>query len=113
MIIAVAAKKDEDCVIKDREYFLFDAGLSTSMLILRATELGLVAHPIAGYSPSKAKEVLNIPKQYKLITLINIGKHSKQVKDVLSEKQIKDEKRRPKRKDHKEFIFHNVFNNSL
>lgn len=112
MIIAVVAKKDEDCVIKDREYFLFDVGLSTSMLILRATELGLVAHPIAGYSQSKAKEVLNIPEEYKLITLINIGKHSTEVKDILSEKQAKDEKRRPARKDHKEFIFHNEFNNS-
>jgi nitroreductase len=111
MIIGVFAKKEDDCVIKDREYYLFDTGLATSMLVLRATELGLVAHPIAGYSPKKAKEVMKIPEEYRLITLVIVGKHSNEVKDILSEKQKKDEKRRPARKDIEEIAFHNEFEN--
>ncbi len=111
MIIGVFSKKEDDCVIKDREYYLFDTGLATSMLVLRATELGLVAHPIAGYSPKKAKEVMKIPEEYRLITLVIVGKHSDEVKDILSEKQKKDEKRRPARKDIEEIAFHNEFEN--
>lgn len=55
MIIVVFSKRDDDCVIRDREYYLFDTGMATAFLILRATELGLVAHPIAGYSPKKTR----------------------------------------------------------
>jgi len=112
MIIGVAAKKDDDCVIKGgREYYLFDTGLATSMLVLRATEMGLVAHPIAGYSESKAKEVMSIPDDYRLITLVIVGKHSDEIRDELTEKQANREKERPPRKDLEEFAFHNEFNN--
>ncbi|MBN2537279.1 nitroreductase, partial [candidate division WOR-3 bacterium] len=58
LIVAVCCRKDADCVIRDREYYLFDAGLQTAFLVLRATELGLVAHPIAGYSPKKTRAAL-------------------------------------------------------
>ncbi|MFO7815372.1 MAG: nitroreductase family protein [Halanaerobiales bacterium] len=109
MVIGVAAKREDDCNIKKREYYLFDTGLSTSMIMLRATELGLVAHAIAGYNEKKAKSVLSIPEEYRLITLVIIGKHSNESKDILSEKQAKDEKRRPPRKDKDEFVFHNEF----
>lgn len=109
MVIGVAANREDDCNIKEREYYLFDTGLSTSMIMLRATELGLVAHAIAGFNEKKAKNVLSIPEEYRLITLMMIGKHSDEIKDILSEKQAKDEKRRPPRKNKDEFIFHNEF----
>jgi len=37
MIIAVFSKKENDCMIKDREYYLFDTGMATALIILRAT----------------------------------------------------------------------------
>jgi nitroreductase len=97
MIIAVFSKKEDDCVIKDREYHQFDCGLASGLLILRATELGLVAHPIAGYSPKKTREILGIPEEYQVITLIIVGKHSEKVSPILSEKQVEWEKERPQR----------------
>ena len=97
MIIAIFSKKEDDCIIKDREYHQFDCGLATGFLILRATELGLVAHPIAGYSPKKTKEILGIPGEYQVITLVIVGKHSETISPVLSEKQIEWEKARPER----------------
>jgi len=109
MIIAVCAKKDDDCVIYDREYYLFDLGLAASSLILQATAMDLVAHPIAGYSPKKVREVLNIPDEYKIITLIIVGKHSENIPEYLSEKQIDAEKKRPERKPLETFIHHNTF----
>lgn len=97
LIIAVFSKREDDCIIKDREYHQFDCGLATAFLILRATELGLVAHPIAGFSPKKTKEILGIPEEYKVITLVNVGKHSETISPVLSEKQVEWEKKRPER----------------
>ncbi|MGB8951475.1 MAG: nitroreductase family protein [Candidatus Aminicenantales bacterium] len=97
MIIVVFSRREDDCVIKDREYHQFDCGQAVAFLILRATELGLIAHPIAGYSPKKTKEILGIPDAYQVITLIIIGRHSQTLNPVLSDKQIQWEKVRPER----------------
>jgi nitroreductase len=107
MIIAVASRPDLDCIIKGREYYLFDTGMAVSLMILRATELGLVAHPIAGYDEDRVKEILNIPVDMKVITLVIVGKHSDKVSTVLSEKQMSDEERRPERLPFEKFAFIN------
>ncbi|MDH4135638.1 MAG: nitroreductase family protein, partial [Anaerolineae bacterium] len=75
MVIALFSKKDLDCVRKGREYYLFDTGMATAFMILRATELGLVAHPIAGFNEDAVKEILGIPGEMMLITLVVVGKH--------------------------------------
>lgn len=112
--IAVCSKPDLDCILKDgRQYYTFDVGMSVGILMLRATELGLVAHPIAGYSPTKVKEILNIPPDYEVIILLVLGKRSTEIKPVLSEKQILAEKERPPRLSLKEFAFLNSFGNPL
>ena len=51
MIIAAFSREEDDCVIRTRKYHHFDLGMGTATMILRATELGLVAHPIAGFKP--------------------------------------------------------------
>jgi nitroreductase len=109
MIITVFAKKKDDCIINEREYYLFDTGLATAFLILQATNLNLIAHPIAGYSPKKVRDILNIPDEYMVIALVIIGKHSKDIPSFLSEKQIEAEQKRPLRKPLKSFIHHNVY----
>jgi nitroreductase len=98
MIIAVFCKKEKDCVIKEREYYLFDTGMAVSAMILRAAELGLVAHPIAGFSPDAAKEILGIPPEYMLITLVNVGKKSGKINPVMTEWQVSQEGARPARR---------------
>ncbi|MBE3112904.1 MAG: nitroreductase family protein [Acidobacteria bacterium] len=109
MIVAVFSRKDDDCVVKDREYHQFDTGMATAFLILRATELGLVAHPIAGYSPKKTREVLGIPEEYQVITLVLVGKRSATLNPVLSEKQIEAETTRPARLPFETFAFLNTY----
>jgi nitroreductase len=111
MIIAVLSKKDYDCIIGERQYHQFDTGMATAFLILRATELGLVAHPIAGYSPQKTREVLGIPNDLEVITLINVGKHASIIHPELSEKQAESEKKRPERYPLEKFVFLNTYTN--
>ncbi|MFW6040281.1 MAG: nitroreductase family protein [Thermoplasmatota archaeon] len=108
-IVAVFSKKKDDCVVKNREYFLFDTGMATAYLILKATDMGLVAHPIAGYDEDKTKEILNIPEEYTLITLLIIGKHSEEINELLTDKQAEIEKNRPERKKIDEFIYQNKY----
>ncbi|MBN1883811.1 MAG: nitroreductase family protein [Deltaproteobacteria bacterium] len=98
MIVAVYAESDDDCVIDERRYYLFDTGMATAFLILRATDLGMVAHPIAGYNPDEVKKTLNIPEQAALITLVIVGRRTHEINPVLSEKQAAAEKQRPDRK---------------
>jgi len=109
MIVAVFSRREDDCLIKDREYHQFDCGLAAAFLILRATELGFVAHPIAGFSPRKTREILGIPEEYKVITLIIVGKHADKLSPILSEEQAAWEKQRPARKRFEEFAFLNQF----
>lgn len=109
MIIAVFSKLDADCQIKGREYYLFDTGMATAFIILRLTELGLVAHPIAGYDENKAKEILKIPEEMKLITFIVVGKKTDKPTPVVSEKQIQSEATRPARIPIEKFAFYNYY----
>jgi len=109
LVVAVFSRKDDDCVIRDREYHQFDTGMASAFLILRATELGLVAHPIAGFSPKKTREVLGIPEEYQVITLIQIGRRAAEPSPVLSEKQLRDETVRPERLPLETFAFMNGY----
>jgi nitroreductase len=109
MIIVVYSTKEDDCVIYDREYFLFDTGLATAFLILRATERDLVAHPIAGYSPSKVKQAVGIPADSLVITLVIVGAHASDISPVLSDKQRQAEVQRPPRKPLEDIMCHNQY----
>jgi nitroreductase len=109
MIIAVFSKPELDCMIKGRDYYLFDTGMASAAMILRATELGLVAHPIAGYSPKRTKEILGIPEEMVVITLIIVGKHSDSISPILSDKQREAEKKRPERLPLEAFVYKNKY----
>ena len=109
MIIVVIGRQEDDCVIRDRIYYRFDIGMATEAIILRATELGLVAHPIAGYSPKKTREILGIPEDFDVITLVIVGKHSDKIDPVLSKKQVEAEKNRPERIKIDDFVYMNRY----
>ena len=109
LIIAVFSQKDLDCVIREREYHLFDTGMATGFLILRAAYLGLVAHPIAGFNEEAVKSILQIPENMRLITLVIVGKKTEQISPLLSEKQVEIEKKRPSRLEFSGFSFINSY----
>ncbi len=109
MMIAVFSHRSLDCVVKKRIYYAFDTGMATAFIILRATELGLVAHPIAGFDEDRAKEILAIPQKMRLITLVMVGKHSEKMKPELSKQQKEIEKKRPERKPIEEIAFLNTY----
>ena len=109
LAVAVTSKKELDCVVRDREYYLFDTGMASAFLILRATELGLVAHPIAGFDEDQTKRILRIPEDMTLITLIFVAKHNPQKDELLSEKQRLSDTNRPPRRPLQEIFKKNSF----
>ncbi len=110
LIIAVFSEKEADCVIREREYYLFDTGMATAQMILRATDLGLVAHPIAGFSPRKVRQVLDIPDDKLVIALVIVGKKSDDT-SLLNEQQAETESQRPGRKPIGDWVHTNRYNN--
>lgn len=109
LIIAVFSRPQDDCIMKDRQYHQFDCGLAVAFLILQATELGLIAHPIAGFSPKKTREILGIPEDFQVITLIIVGRQAEVISPVLSEKQLEWEKTRPTRLPLEKIVHFNRF----
>jgi nitroreductase len=109
LVIAVASTEQLDCQIKGRNYYLFDTGMASAYMILRLTEIGLVAHPIAGFDEQRVKEILGVPEDHTVITLIIVGKKSEGISPVLSEKQVGWEKSRPERLPLQKFVFKNAF----
>jgi nitroreductase len=92
LIAAIFSRKDVDCALKgEREYFLFDTGMAVGMMLLRATELDLIAHPIAGYNPDAVKDVLGIPEEFIVITLVVFGKLAPELSPRLAEWQLERE----------------------
>jgi nitroreductase len=103
MLVAVYSREDDDCKVKGRHYHQFDTGIAVGLLMLRATELGLVAHPFAGYREKAVKGILEIPEEYQLIALVAVGKKAEVIHDLLTDDQKANESKRPERKDFREF----------
>ncbi len=106
MIVAVFSQEELDCNIKDRHYALFDTGMATGFLLLRATELGLVVHPIAGYDQEEVKQILDIPEEMQVIALLVVGEHDQ------AKPKAETEKLRPERLPVEKFAFENQYSES-
>ncbi len=114
LIFVVSAKIDEDChgLSDGRDYYLFGCGLAVGQMVLRATELGLIAHPIGGYDPLVLKRELGIPPEYVVITMVNIA-YPGDDDSLLSEKQKSSELVRPERKPVEENFFDGAWGKPL
>ncbi|MFX1296653.1 MAG: nitroreductase family protein [Promethearchaeota archaeon] len=110
MIIVVLSQMDYDCIIKERLYYLFDTGVATAFLMLRATELGLVAHPIAGFEEQIVKKILEVPPKMRVISLLIIGKKSNILHDDLTELMKMTERNRPGRFPLNKYVYINKYN---
>ncbi len=110
LIAAVFSKKEADCQLKDdRDYFLFDTGMAMGFLMLRATELDLIAHPIAGFDVAKVKEVLGIPPEFVVIAMVVFGKLAPELSPRLAEWQQERETEGRQRRPLDTMLHHNVY----
>lgn len=75
LVIGFAQEKN-DCVLPERSYYQFDLGLSVMNIILAATEMGLVARPMAGFNPEQIKRTFELEDEDEPLVILAIGKPS-------------------------------------
>lgn len=71
---------------KPNRWAQHDTGLATENLLLEAVELGLAAHPMAGYDSQRARTEFEIPEGFTPIAMIAIGYPYRGSLDALDEK---------------------------
>jgi nitroreductase len=94
-----------------RDYAYFDLGQAAMAIELQAQHEGLIAHPMAGFSPSKVRAALSIPKEIVPLVVLAIGKPGPT--DALSEQQKASENSERIRKPLGEVVFSGSFGNPL
>jgi len=66
LIIACANPSDDD-IHEGREYYLFDVGLAVENILLAATDLGLITHPMTAVNEGELRRVLHIPDEVRFV----------------------------------------------
>jgi nitroreductase len=99
LIMLIAGRRQDDChgVANKPDYFFFSSGLAVGQMLIRAIDLGLIAHPIAGFDPLMLKREFAIPEDFMTITVVIIGYLDNDT-TLLSDKQKASELARPDRK---------------
>ncbi len=59
--------------IQNIHFYLIDTGIAGEHIVLQAEELGLGTCWIGWFNSRKARKVLNIPRKYKIVSLISMG----------------------------------------
>lgn len=64
-----------DCRLDEgREYAFFDLGQAAMALQLQAQHEGLIAHPMAGFSPKKVREAVKLPPELVPLVVLALGR---------------------------------------
>ena len=95
VIIVILAKLD---IITNRigkqiqgiHYYFIDIGIAGEHLALQAHELGLGTCWIGWFSPKKTRKILNIPKNYKIVSLMSLGYSDQNTSEVTKRMLLKD-----------------------
>lgn len=106
VLVAVISKNDSEFTKGYNPTHAFDTGTAWGYLALEAFRKGLITHAMGGFDREKAKEVLNIPKNYTVHAIVALG--YKGEKDSLAE-QFRDREKPSTRKEVQEFMFEGEF----
>jgi nitroreductase len=93
LILACANPSDDD-IHEGREYYLFDVGLAVENLLLAATDLGLVTHPMTAVNEDELRKVLKIPDEVRFIVATPLaypaeGSYEKAAREKLGQRTRK------------------------
>lgn len=96
LLVSVARLQFEEDGKPNRHAF-HDTGLATENLLLQATALGLVAHPMAGFDIEKARADLEIPSGYEPVAMIAVGYPGELsvLPDYLQQRELNPRERKP------------------
>ena len=109
VIIIACANPGDDAIIGGREYYLFDVALAVENMLLAATDLGLVTHPMTGVDEDELKKVLGVPDEVRFVVATPLsypadGSYEEAAQERLSQRT---------RKDLRELVYWNAWGRSL
>ncbi len=73
LLIAGVAKTNLSRNDKPNKHALYDLGQAVNSIVLQATSLDLYVHQMAGFSPEKAIQSLDIPQGYEAVVMMAVG----------------------------------------
>jgi nitroreductase len=93
LILACANPSDDD-IHEGREYYLYDVGMAVENMLLAATDLGLVTHPMTAVNEDELRRVLQIPDKVRFIVATPLaypreGSYDEAAREKLSQRTRK------------------------
>lgn len=76
--------------IQDVHFYLIDSGIAGEHIVLQAEELGLGTCWIGWFNSRRARKVLNIPRKYKIVSLLSMGYYEKKPSREKKRKRLED-----------------------
>lgn len=73
ILLLSMAKRHFSQISQPNRHAWHDTGMAVAFFVLKATELGLYVHQMAGFSPEKAQKVLGIPEEFQPVAMIALG----------------------------------------
>ena len=99
MTAVIVADPDASGEVENREYYLVDSAIAMEHFILSATNEGYGTCWIAAIDEDIIKKALSIPQSYKVVAMTPIG-------------EIAESKEHNNKKDAKDFVFLNTWDNA-
>lgn len=105
-VVIIACARPADDIVRDgKDYYLFDVGLAVENMLLAATDLGLVTHPMTGVNEDELKRVLDIPQEVRFVAATPLaypaqGSYEEAAQERLSQRT---------RKSLKEVVYYNAW----
>ena len=93
-LIVVCARPRDSVIHERKEYYLFDTGLAVENMLLAATDLGLVTHPMAGVNESELKRLLNIPRDVRVVLVTPLAYPREASFDAAARERLQERTRR-------------------
>jgi nitroreductase len=109
MLLLSIARETFEYDGKPNRWAQHDVGLATENLLLQAVELGLVAHPMAGFDVEQSRKEFSIPEGFTPMAMIAIGYPYFGSLDEFDEKVRKGDLAERTRKSIEELAFESKF----
>ncbi|HNW54702.1 MAG TPA: nitroreductase family protein, partial [Bacteroidales bacterium] len=72
-ILAVAIAKTTNTRGEPNAYNAYDLGQAMAMLSIQSTHEGVFVHQMGGFNATEAERILDIPAEYKVLTVFTLG----------------------------------------
>jgi nitroreductase len=97
VLIIACANPSDDVIHDGKEYYLFDVGLAVENMLLAATDLGLLTHPMTAVHEDELKKVLHIPGEVRFVVATPLaypaeGSYEKAARERLAQRTRKSAK---------------------